>query len=146
MAREMNLRNQPARDDAAPVSGAEAGTATRDVSARRLALRLTPQGHLVCEAAPDAPDVDEAVATRLDEAFRRGSGQGLIRLGAGEVGQALPPVFVWWRNFAARYVTAVCLHGAGEPATGAAAAALPDVPAPDEGELASLVLTAPMMV
>src|SRR3954464_3400762 len=112
----------------------------------RLGLRLTPHGHLLLDAAEDAPILDKAVAERLAEAFGRSPGHGLVQLGAGEVGQALPPVFVWWRNFASRYVTAVCLHGAGEPATGAAAAALPDVPAPDEGELASLVLTAPMMV
>ncbi|MFI4927354.1 MAG: SNF2 helicase-associated domain-containing protein [Burkholderiales bacterium] len=112
-----------------------------DITGTRLGLRVTPHGHLVCEPAPDAPDMDEAVATRLSGAFARGSGQGLLRLGAGEVGRALPPVFVWWRGFATGYVTALCLQGTGTTA----AAVVPDVPAPAEGELATLVLTAPMM-
>ena len=65
---------------------------------------------------------------------------GSFSLGAGEVGQALPPVFVWWRGFAARYVAGLCLH---EPGT--QTGVLPDIPAPTEADLASLVLTAPMM-
>jgi superfamily II DNA or RNA helicase len=74
-------------------------------------------------------------------AFARGSGAGLLRLGAGEVGQALPPVFGWWRNFASRYVAALCVQavGAEESTT------LPEVPPPDEAELGFLVLTAPLM-
>jgi hypothetical protein len=35
---------------------------------------------------------------RLDEAFARGSGHGLLRLGAGEVGKALPPVIAAHRT------------------------------------------------
>jgi non-specific serine/threonine protein kinase len=69
----------------------------------RLGFRLTPQGRLLLETADSAPLVDDRIAKRLAEAFARGSGHGLMRLGAGEVGQALPPTFVWWRDFAARY-------------------------------------------
>ena len=116
-----------------------------DIAATRLDLRVTPRGHLVCEPAHDAPDMDEAIAARLGKAFAQGSGPGLLRLGAGEVGQALPPVFVWWRGFATGYVTALCLHGAGTTGNEPAGAAVPDIPAPAEGELAGLVLTAPMM-
>jgi len=50
-------------------------------------------------------------------------------------------VFIWWRSFAARYVTSLCLHAGG----GDRVAAPPDAPAPSAAELASLVLTAPMM-
>jgi non-specific serine/threonine protein kinase len=107
----------------------------------RFGLRLTPQGHLVAEAQDDAPEIDAQVLTRLTEAFARGTGYGLVRLGAGEVGQALPPVFLWWRAFATRYVGAVCLNASGREED----ATLPVVPVPDAGELASLVLTAPMM-
>jgi SNF2-related domain/SNF2 Helicase protein/Helicase conserved C-terminal domain len=106
-----------------------------------LNLRLTPQGHLVAGHADDSPAMDEAAAARLRTAFTEGSGQGLLRLGAVELGQALPPVFVWWRDFAARFVAALCLHA---PAT-EAAPALPKIPPPGEAELATLVLTAPMM-
>lgn len=117
----------------------------------RLGLRLTPHGHLVLEHAEDAPGMDETGAARLIEAFARGTGPGLVQLGAGEVGQVLPPELGWWRGFAARYVTALCLHmpsapeDASSPPARPAASALPDVTAPDAADLASLVLTAPMM-
>jgi superfamily II DNA or RNA helicase len=101
---------------------------------------VTPHGRLVCEPSAEAPEMDAAIAGRLSEAFGRGSGPGLLRLGAAEVGIALPPVFAWWRAFAARYMAGLCLR-AGE----AAAAPGRDVPAPSEGELAELALTAPMM-
>ena len=102
----------------------------------RLGLRLTPQGHLVPEEAEDSPDLEDKIAARLVEAFAQGSGHGLMRLGAGEVGQALPPVLVWWRDFAARYVGGLCLRSSDTAFT---------VPPPDGGELATLVLMAPMM-
>jgi superfamily II DNA or RNA helicase len=111
----------------------------------RLCLRLTPHGHLICEQADDVPELDPAVAKRLGVAFNRGGGEGLLRLGAGEVGQILPPAFVWWRGFATRYVAALCLHGAGTMGDGATPDAVLDIPAPPEVELAELVLTAPMM-
>ena len=76
----------------------------------RFGLRLTPQGHLVAEDQEDAPEIGTQVRARLTEAFAQGSGYGLVRLGAGEVGQALSPVFVWWRAFATRYVDALCLN------------------------------------
>ena len=37
----------------------------------RLGLRLTPHGHLLLDAAEDAPILDKAVAERLAEAFGR---------------------------------------------------------------------------
>ena len=100
----------------------------------RPSLRLTPHGHLVLEDSSDAPALPEGVASRLADAFSRGSGHGLLRLGAGEVGQALPPLFLWWRGFATRYVGELCLQSS------------PELAPPTEAELASLVLTAPMMV
>ena len=105
-----------------------------------LQLRLTPHGHLLLEDADDATAVDDKLAGRLVDAFGRGSGHGLLRLGAGEIGQSLPPTFVWWRDFAARYVGAVCLH-----ASGATSEAPSAVSPPTESELGTLVLTAPMM-
>jgi superfamily II DNA or RNA helicase len=109
----------------------------------RLGLRLTPHGHLVAEDQDDAPELDPKAAARLTEAFARGAGHGLVRLGAGEVGHTLPPVFVWWRQFAARYVGALCLHASGIDAD--TPLPPPVVPPPTEAELASLLLSAPMM-
>jgi superfamily II DNA or RNA helicase len=100
----------------------------------RLGLRLTPQGRLLLEEDAEAPALDGAVAARLREAFALGSGAGLAQLGAGEVGRPLPPSFVWWRAFAGRYVEALCLGGVPDAVT-----------EPSAAELATLVLTAPMM-
>lgn len=111
----------------------------------RTQLRLTPHGHLSIENADNAPIVDEEVAARLADAFVRGPGFGLLQLGAGEVGQALPPAFVWWRDLAARYVGAICHHASGTAWESPIDAIAPTVPPPTEGELATLALTAPMM-
>jgi non-specific serine/threonine protein kinase len=46
----------------------------------------------------------------LQSSFARGANHGVLQLGAGEVGTALPAVFSYWREFAARYVTALCTH------------------------------------
>ena len=117
----------------------------RTLRMSRPSLRLTPHGHLVLESSPDAPEIDQRIAGRLSDAFARGGGYGLLQLGAGEVGQTLPPIFLWWRGFAARYVAALCLQSPGADGGGASSSGLPDVATPTEAELASLVLTAPMM-
>ncbi|MDB5393237.1 MAG: putative helicase [Rhodospirillales bacterium] len=111
----------------------------------RLGLRLTPLGRLLLDAAQDAPILDDKVAERLAKAFAQGSGYGLMRLGAVEVGQSLPPVFVWWRDFAASYVGALCVHSSGATGDSRSSPTLPVVPLPTVGELAALLLTAPMM-
>jgi superfamily II DNA or RNA helicase len=72
---------------------------------------LSPQG--VLKLAPSL-QADEASALspergmRLERAFARGSGHGLLALGADEVGAPLPPTLSYWRNLAARYVAGVC--------------------------------------
>ena len=73
-------------------------------------LALTPRGHLLFTVADDALQPPAALSRRLESAFARGSGHGLLELGAGEVGTALPPDFSYWRDFAARLVTTVCTH------------------------------------
>ncbi len=107
----------------------------------RLGLRLTPHGRLLIEPVIDASELDPPTAARLTDAFGRGSGHGLLQLGAGEVGQGLPPAYAWWRNFATRYVTSLCLHAGSSDGTSPP----PDAPAPTAAELAALALTAPMM-
>ena len=109
----------------------------------RLGLRLTPHGRLGVEERDDGPDIDAAASIRLIDAFARGAGYGLVWLGAAEVGQALPPLFVWWRDFAALYVGSLCLHASAMEAE--ERGKLPSVPAPTAAELSSLALTAPMM-
>jgi superfamily II DNA or RNA helicase len=103
-----------------------------------IALRLTPQGCLVIDVANDAPELGPATAERISQAFARGAGHGLLRLGASEVGSILPPVFAYWRQFGARFVTALCTR-----ATGAQTVVPP--PAPADSELQLLVAGAPLM-
>ena len=77
-----------------------------------LAPTLSPHGRLGLAEAPDAPTLEPEVAQRLRDAFERGSGHGLLQLGAAEAGAALPPVFSYWREFGAWYVTRP-LHTSG---------------------------------
>lgn len=75
---------------------------------QHLALKLTPRGRLLLTSSPDEPALDLDVAQRLTQQFERGTGFGLFYLGAREITRPLPPIFVYWRDFAARYVTALC--------------------------------------
>ncbi len=54
----------------------------------------------------DAPSLPNDIA--LGDAFQAGAGHGLLYLGSTAIGRSLPPAWTWWRDFAARYVTAVC--------------------------------------
>jgi superfamily II DNA or RNA helicase len=90
--------------------------------------------------AADAPPLDPELAQRLGNAFARGSGHGLLQLGAAEAGAALPPVFSYWREFATWYVTALCAH----PDTDATLRKVHIAP-PPAAELDRLVLAAPPM-
>ena len=87
-----------------------------------VALQLTPKGHLQFGMEPDAPSVSDALADRLGSAFSRGTGHGLLHLGAAEVATALPPLWAFWRDFAARFVTALT----ATPEEGEIAVATPD--------------------
>lgn len=107
-----------------------------------LAPVLTPHGSLTLVRSSEA---EEALAlepergSRLEMAFARGSGHGLLVLGADEVGTTLPPTLSYWRKFAARYVTALCaLAGVGERSK-------PPVPPPADGELDMMVAAVPPM-
>lgn len=101
-----------------------------------LALLLTPQGHLRLVPDADSPPLPEAQCARLVAAFTLGVGHGLLHLGASEVGSVLPPVLAWWRDFAARYVAALCaIPEGGEIA----------VATPDDQALEALIADAPPM-
>jgi non-specific serine/threonine protein kinase len=80
--------------------------ATKSVTA--LTPILTPHGRLLLEPADDAVALSSDLSHRLRKAFARGAGHGLLQLGAAEVGTMLPPVFAYWREVGARYVSAVC--------------------------------------
>ena len=101
-------------------------------------LTLTPRGHLLLHGGGGRPQPSAALSRRLESAFARGSGHGLLELGAAEVGTALPADFSYWRDFAARLVTAICTH----PDLDAHHA---PIPAPALGELEALAAAAPLM-
>src|SRR5262245_822040 len=100
-----------------------------------VSLGLTPRGHLVLSQDAEPPHIEGALAERLTRAFERGSGNGLLLLGADETGTALPPVHSFWRDFGVRYVTALC---------GQADSDAP-VPAPSGEELEGVASAAPPM-
>src|SRR5262245_36606015 len=102
------------------------------MSSASLAPSLSPHGRLALVEAPDAQPLEGDGACRIGDAFARGAGHGLLQLGAAETGTILPPVFTYWREFAERFVTAVCAD--------------PDsVPVPPDAELQRLVMAAPPM-
>ena len=109
-----------------------------------LAPLLTPHGLLTLAASPDAADKNAALEparrARLERAFARGSGHGLLCLGADEVGTTLPPTLSYWRTLGARYVTALCaLPGIGERSKR-------PVPIAAAGELEAMVAAVPPMI
>jgi non-specific serine/threonine protein kinase len=99
-----------------------------------LAPLLTPHGHLLAVRDSDAPGFPGELAQRLSDAFASGSGHGLLHLGAVGVGSILPAPWAWWRDFAVRYVTALC----GTPEGGAIAN-------PDDAVFEALIADAPPM-
>ncbi|WP_211709073.1 hypothetical protein, partial [Paraburkholderia aspalathi] len=72
----------------------------------RLSPQITPAGHLLTRPETDAPPLPNDIA--LGEAFQAGAGHGLLYLGSTAIGRALPLAWGWWRDFAVRYVTALC--------------------------------------
>ena len=113
------------------------GTASRNVVCCRISAMsisptdfiaplLTPHGHLLLAPESDAPSLPAVLAQRLIDAFALGSGHGLLHLGAAEVSSILPPAWAWWRDFAARYVTALCATPEGGAPQGDVAIATPD--------------------
>jgi superfamily II DNA or RNA helicase len=101
-------------------------------------LTLTPRGHLLFTVADDPSQLSGALSRKLECAFARASGHGLLELGAGEVGTVLPADFSYWRDFAARLVTTICTH----PDLDAHDA---PIPAPAVGDLEALAAAAPPM-
>jgi non-specific serine/threonine protein kinase len=100
-------------------------------------LTLTPRGQVLFTVADNTLQPSATLSRRLESAFARGSGHGLLELGAAEVGTALPADLSYWREFAARFVTTICTH----PDLDAHA----PIPAPALGELEVLAAAAPPM-
>jgi len=92
--------------------------------------------------------LEPAVRERLVEAFASGAGAGLLHLGAGEVSTTLPPALGFWRDFAVRYVTALCAQpDLDQSGSGYKSATTPGLvfALPPDAELAAIAATAPPM-
>ena len=98
---------------------------------------VTPQGHLLLVADPEGSALSAEIGKRAVDAFERGAGYGLLDLGATATGRALPMVWSWWRDFAARYITNLC----ATPEGGEIAVALPAAM-----ELERMIADAPPMM
>jgi non-specific serine/threonine protein kinase len=134
----MSSRDSPAHSLAE--IGPSSGALTSGVTAKVLVPTLTPHGHLLLAPGDDPAPLAPRIAHRLQVSFARGTGHGLLDLGAVEVGTALPPVFGYWRDFAASYVTAVCsISDRGTARTQI------HIPAPPPGVLKSLAAAVPPM-
>jgi non-specific serine/threonine protein kinase len=103
----------------------------------RLSLSLTPHGRLVIVSPEDAPAMERDLGERIRQAFDRGTGHGIFRLGAAEVGQVLPPVFTYWRELGNSFVTALCTQPDMEENKG-------ELPLPPE-DLEMMAVAAPLM-
>jgi superfamily II DNA or RNA helicase len=99
-------------------------------------LVLTPRGRLVF-ARVDRAAGPAALWQTLEDAFERGSGHGLLELGAREVGTSLPGDLAYWRDFAALLIAAICAHPDFQPRE--------PVPAPALADLEALAAAAPPM-
>ncbi|MFZ1104936.1 MAG: DEAD/DEAH box helicase, partial [Hyphomicrobiaceae bacterium] len=105
-----------------------------------LAPVLTPHGALALRPSDDGVALPRGLGAQLKAAFARGSGHGLLALGADHVGAALPPVLSYWRELGVRYVTALCaLPGLGD------GRAKPAVPLPADDALRHTAAGVPPM-
>jgi superfamily II DNA or RNA helicase len=102
---------------------------------------LNPHGVLALRRAAETAVSGPEPGARLEQAFARGAGHGLLSLGADELGTTLPPVLSYWRELGTRYVTALCaLPGIGEGPT------KPPVPVPADEELNKIAAAVPPMI
>ncbi|MDR2154513.1 MAG: ATP-dependent helicase, partial [Burkholderiaceae bacterium] len=99
---------------------------------------ITPRGALRLEPAHVPSDaLDDAVAARLERAFARGAGHGLLQLALSEGRSRLPADLAFWRAWALEFITARCRageSGAPEPDDEALARAASEAPPMRGGE------------
>ena len=98
-----------------------------------LATVVTPRSALRLERTETAVPLDDAVAARLEAAFARGAGHGLLQLGLAEARSRLPADLAFWHGLAMGFVAARCRAGETQP------------PEPSNEELTRLADEAPPM-
>ena len=111
---------------------------TGQVPGLQQTLWLSPQGHLRLAFWDEVPALDAQLLSALSPAFAKGSGHGLLFLGASQVGRFLPSGLGYWRDFGVRFVTSLCLRPEGN-------ASSHDLPPPPREELQAIAFAAPPM-
>ena len=109
-------------------------------------LVFTPAGHIMAveltaeksDAQNDcSAEIVDGRLKRVAKAFAAGQGEGLFVLATERFDGSLPPSFAYWRDFAARYLTALCHTPDG------ADAKLEPIAPPEEAELAAIAPECP---
>jgi len=103
-------------------------------------LGLTPHGRLSLFHQPGEPPLHKAIVERLRPALELGSGHALLHLGADEIEGTLTATAAFWRQFGARYLTALRTLPETERDTGRV-----QIPPPPAEELERLARDAPPM-
>ena len=96
---------------------------------------LSPHGVLKLRPQDDAATITSEFADRIGSAFSRGSGHGLLWLGANEVGTALPPPPLRPQSLAMNSTVHAMAEGGAKPA----------VPPPSTTDLRHMAAAAPPM-
>ncbi len=103
-------------------------------------LGLTPRGRLVMCRDDSAAQADPELTPRLAAAIERGSGHGILLLGAGGTAGFQSPLLSWWHEFGALYIAGLCHQAGGDvPPPGLR------VPCPPDEQLERLTFSAPPM-
>jgi len=111
-------------------------------------LAFTPHGRITAVSKGQTPSdgaaslPEPAPDGRLGsvaKAFAAGQGEGLFLLATQRFDGPLAPSLAYWRDFAARYLTALCQTPEGAGST------LPAIPPPDVADLSAVLLSAPPM-
>ncbi len=104
-------------------------------------LAFSPMGSLyLAEGGPGDESLPPRVLRRIERAFARGQGHGLLQLGVAELQTELPPSFAFWRELGRRYLSRVCAIGDLESCREELSVD------PDEQELDELSSCAPPMI
>ncbi|RLA40588.1 MAG: hypothetical protein DRR06_17240, partial [Gammaproteobacteria bacterium] len=79
-------------------------------------IGLLPSGHLHCFPPTTDGDSNESAGNaRIARAFSRHTGEGLFTLAASKEDADLAPTFVYWRDFAGKYLSERCLLAPTDP-------------------------------
>ena len=77
-----------------------------------IGIVITPGGQLRVADAPESlPDVGDAAAAALQNAFSRSNAEGLLLLASQQVQKELPASLAFWRGFAREFFQAACHLG-----------------------------------